>query len=62
MKNPEALILMTEIKSVLKRTALFGKLDQATLSELAKHTEERYLTPKAVLFVAGEETGGIFVI
>ena len=46
----------------LKHTALFGELDPATLSLLAARAVERTFRKGDVLFVAGEEALGLFVI
>lgn len=46
----------------LKRTALFGGLDDATLRMLAERAEERHLARDEMLFTAGDEASGLFVI
>lgn len=46
----------------LKRTPLFKELDDATLALLAEHAVPRHYRKDEVLFVAGEEARGLFVI
>ena len=46
----------------LKRTPLFKELDDATLSLLAKHAVPRHYRKDELLFVAGQEAHGLFVI
>lgn len=46
----------------LKRTALFGELDERTLSALAARAIERRFEKDDVLFVAGDEARGLYVI
>jgi CRP/FNR family transcriptional regulator len=48
--------------AALKRTALFKSLDQATLQVLAEHAVGRFYRKDEVLFLAGEEARGLFVI
>jgi CRP/FNR family transcriptional regulator len=48
--------------SALRRTALFGELKDAELGVLAERAVERRLARDEVLFVAGEEARGLFVI
>ena len=48
--------------AALKRTSLFQTLDDATLSLLAKHAVPRHYRKDEVLFVAGQEAYGLFVI
>ncbi len=46
----------------LKRTALFSDLDENTLSALASRAIERRFEKDEVLFVAGEQARGLYVI
>ena len=46
----------------LRRTVLFGELGDPELSALAERAIERHLKRDEVLFVAGEEAAGLFVI
>ena len=48
--------------AALKRTQLFAELDEHTLSLLADRALERSLKKDEVLFVAGDEARGMFVI
>lgn len=48
--------------AALKRTKLFAELDENTLRVLAEHTFERRFQKDEVLFVAGEEARGLYVI
>ena len=48
--------------AALKRTPLFKELDDATLKLLAEHAISRRYKKDDVLFVAGEEARGLFVI
>jgi CRP/FNR family transcriptional regulator len=48
--------------SALRRTALFGELSDAQLGALAERAVERRLVRDEVLFIAGEEARGLFVI
>jgi CRP/FNR family transcriptional regulator len=47
---------------VLRRTAFFSGLDASTLHALAKRAVERRFHTDEVLFVAGEEAHGLYVI
>jgi CRP/FNR family transcriptional regulator len=47
---------------VLRKTALFGELDAAALSELASRMSERRLDRNAILFVENEPSEGMFVL
>lgn len=53
--NPEKI-------AALRRTALFGELDEAELAVLAEHAVERRLARDEILFIAGDEAQGLFVI
>jgi CRP/FNR family transcriptional regulator len=48
--------------AALKRTPLFKDLDDATLALLAAHAMPRHYRKDELLFVAGEEARGLFVI
>lgn len=48
--------------AALKRTKLFEELDDRTLAALAERAFERHFQKDEVLFVAGEEAAGLFVI
>jgi CRP/FNR family transcriptional regulator len=48
--------------SALRRTLLFGELSEAELGALAERAVERRLARGEVLFVAGDEAAGLFVI
>jgi len=48
--------------AALRRTAIFGELDEATLQALAERAIERRLARDEVLFMAGEEARGLYVI
>lgn len=48
--------------AALKRTPLFKELDDATLQLLAEHAKPHHYRKDEVLFLAGEEAHGLFVI
>lgn len=48
--------------AALKRTQLFKEVDDATLQLLAEHAVPRHYRKDEVLFLAGEEAHGLFVI
>src|SRR5450432_2688089 len=48
--------------TALKRTSLFAELDEPTLHALAERAFERQFQKDEVLFVAGEEALGLYVI
>jgi CRP-like cAMP-binding protein len=54
--------MATDKVSALKKTALFGGLDESELSALAERAIEQRLVPGELLFVAGEEARGLYVI
>jgi CRP/FNR family transcriptional regulator len=56
------LAMATDKIAALKRTALFGELDEATLAKLAARAVERRYERDEVLFIAGEEARGLHVI
>jgi CRP/FNR family transcriptional regulator len=54
--------MTTDKVTALKRTALFKELDDMTLSLLAQHAAPRHYRKDEILFLAGEEAQGLFVI
>lgn len=48
--------------AALKRTTLFGELDEKTLSALAARAVERRYARDEILFIAGGEAHGLYVI
>jgi len=48
--------------SALRRTVLFGELNETELRALAERAIERCLKRDEILFVAGDEAAGLFVI
>jgi CRP/FNR family cyclic AMP-dependent transcriptional regulator len=48
--------------AALRRTALFGELNEPELNVLAERAIERRLKRDEILFVAGDEAAGLFVI
>lgn len=48
--------------AALSRTVLFGSLAEEELRALAAHTVERRLAREEMLFMAGEEAHGLFII
>jgi CRP-like cAMP-binding protein len=54
--------MTTDKVTALKRTALFEELDDKTLSLLAEHAVSRHYRKDGILFLAGEEAQGLFVI
>lgn len=48
--------------AALRRTALFGELDERELRALSERAIERKLARNEILFVAGDEATGLFVI
>lgn len=55
-------VMTTDNVTALKRTALFNELDDVTLSVVAAHAVPRRYRKDEVLFLAGEEAHGLFVI
>jgi CRP/FNR family transcriptional regulator len=53
---------ISEKIAALRRTALFGELNEAELAALSERAVERRLCRNEVLFVAGDEAAGLFVI
>jgi CRP-like cAMP-binding protein len=56
-----ALMIADKIAS-LRRTALFGELEEPGLRALAERAIERHLARDEVLFIKGEKARGLFVI
>jgi CRP-like cAMP-binding protein len=54
--------MTTDKITALKRTALFKELDDKTLSLLAEHAVSRHYQKDEVLFLAGAEAQGLFVV
>ncbi|HEX8998702.1 MAG TPA: cyclic nucleotide-binding domain-containing protein, partial [Blastocatellia bacterium] len=52
----------TDKITALRRTALFGELPETELNALAERAIERRLNRNEILFVAGDEAAGLFVI
>jgi CRP-like cAMP-binding protein len=52
----------TDKLAALRRTALFGELNETELRVLAEHAVERRLARDEILFIAGDEAQGLFVI
>ena len=48
--------------AALKRTALFGELDEKALGALASLAVERRFARDEVLFIAGDEARGLYVV
>lgn len=46
----------------MRRTALFAGLEEAALRKLAERAQERHLAPDELLFAAGDEARGLYVI
>jgi CRP-like cAMP-binding protein len=54
--------MITDKIAALRRTALFGELDETELRALAERAVERKLARDEILFVAGDEARGLFVV
>ncbi len=54
--------MTTEKINALRKTALFGELNELELAALAERAIERRLKRDEILFVAGDEAAGLFVI
>ena len=52
----------TDKIAALRRSSLFGGLDDVELNALAERAVERRLARDEILFVAGAEAGGLFVV
>lgn len=48
--------------AAIRRTPLFGELEEAELRALAKRAVEHRLAPDEVLFMAGDEARGLYVV
>ncbi|MBI1765858.1 MAG: Crp/Fnr family transcriptional regulator [Acidobacteria bacterium] len=59
--SDQSSVTITKI-AALKRTALFGELAESELTALAGHAVERRLARDEILFIAGDEAQGLFVI
>ena len=55
-------MMATDKIAALRRTALFGELDDVTLSSLAARAVERRYERDEVLFIAGEEARGLYCV
>lgn len=49
-------------EAALRRTSLFGNLDESALHELASLARTRQIDPGGILFLAGDKAAGLFVI
>src|SRR5437764_848678 len=54
--------MATDKIAALRRTALFGELDERALAALAALAVERRYARDEVLFIAGEEARGLYVV
>src|SRR5436309_9127258 len=54
--------MATDRIAALKKTSLFGALDESELSALSDRAVEQRLAPGEILFIAGEEARGLYVI
>jgi CRP/FNR family transcriptional regulator len=54
--------MQTDKVAALRSTALFGELDERTLGALAERAVERRYARDEVLFLAGEEARGLYVV
>lgn len=54
--------MTTDKVYALRRTMLFGELNESELSALAWRATERRLNRGEILFIAGDEAAGLFVI
>jgi CRP-like cAMP-binding protein len=59
---PFAMVGGTDKTAALKRTALFGELDEKTLAALAARAVERVYARDEILFIAGDEARGLYVV
>ena len=53
--------MLSKIEAV-RRTALFAGLEETALRKLAERAQERHLAPDQLLFAAGDEAHGLYVI
>lgn len=61
-KSPKMKPAMADIVKALRLTQFFGGLDDAVLRELAEQCVERHLEKDELLFLAGDEARGMYVI
>lgn len=61
MKHENALAMVDKI-AALRRTQLFGELNESDLRALSERTVERRLRRDELLFITGDEAAGLFVI
>lgn len=54
--------MITDKASALRRTMLFGELNEPELNALAERAVERRLKRNEILFMAGDEAAGLFVV
>src|SRR3982751_5913720 len=54
--------MTTDRIAALKKTSLFGGLDESELSALSDRAVEQRMAPGEILFIAGEEARGLYVI
>lgn len=54
--------MKTDKLAALRNTTLFGELNETELQALAEHAIERRLARDEILFLAGDEAQGLFVI
>ncbi len=54
--------MITDKIAALRRTALFGELAEGDFCALAERAVERRLARNEILFVAGDEAAGLFVV
>jgi CRP-like cAMP-binding protein len=54
--------MKTDKIAALRNTTLFGELNETELQALAQHAAERRLARDEILFLAGDEAQGLFVI
>jgi CRP/FNR family transcriptional regulator len=62
IRRDHAVALITDKISALNRTQLFGELEEPELRALAERAVERRLSRDEILFVAGDEARGLYVI
>jgi len=64
-RNPDSVMIIVVIEEkidALRRTVLFGDLAEVQLRALAEHSIEKQLARDEILFIAGEEARGLYVI
>ncbi|PWT92602.1 MAG: hypothetical protein C5B55_06080, partial [Blastocatellia bacterium] len=62
LKSAMMALMTIDKVAALKRTVLFGDLDEENLRALATRAFERSFNKDEVVFVAGEEARGLYVI